>query len=257
MVAAFIYLVGCWFGRPQKDNNRRIDIEKLACTLGQIRVRIRSGSFDWRPADTDHDLPPAVGDVIEAAWLEGKSVLDSLASLEHQLSLAIRLASEQFELRRLYWSRSALVGLVAFGVGYLHQGDQAAVTDIRQEFMSGVLAVGVFLAGSLLIKSSTSIPWVALSETKDENVAVWLAAHINGETSPQLEWANSLSDLASHEFSRGVSLLVEKRRLLEDWSEAQFRVSRQRLTLVADLMPIGEIVGLGIPLIVLLFQCLN
>ncbi|MBM4252536.1 MAG: hypothetical protein FJ146_11245 [Deltaproteobacteria bacterium] len=229
-------------------------LKHLRAQLRLIRIKVRSGDLDWRPVSSDSELPSELVRVIDHAWLGGRSIYESLCSLERQLTAAEKVLREQRELLSLYWSRGSLAGLVALGIVVMEPGGTLRHSHLAAQILSGGLAFGVFIAGALIFRLAQIPPWTSQLGPGFGVVASWLACHIDGDAGSSGPWSAAIEALTERELSRGLSLLVDKRCLLDEWSDEQLGVARHRVAVISDILPLGELVGLGLPLVIMIFQ---
>jgi hypothetical protein len=252
MLAVIISLGVWWLVRPQRIGPKLEVLEALQRALRQVRPQLHTVSSDWRPS-ADSRLPPCIEAVIEAAWLAGDRLYHSLSRLELALIEGHRLHRDAQSLLRLYWGRAGMAATLAVGIELLaaRSGLDLSWVALRDQLVRGLLAAAVLSSGILILNLSLPASWLIARQSISPVVADWLAVHIDGEVRPGHAWSESLAAIHARELTMGVSLRDDKRRLLEDWSEAQLEIGRRRLGTVGDLMPLGELVGIGLPLALL------
>lgn len=207
-------------------------LARLAATLSHLAALSRAGALDLREEARGTGLATVLDDARRAGMPVARS-LDALARValreERRTEAAVRLW-------RLFHGRLVAGVAVAVGVRLL-----APATDSPADLAAGVAGTAIVLWVSATLLTQLRSSWLDAP-----TLSRWLTAHIYG-TDPGL-----LQDLTQRELTLGVSLLGAKRRVLLTWASARHRDALSKLRRAEDWLPLAELLGVGLPLMLLL-----
>jgi len=233
----------------------------LSAQLARIEQQGRSGGVDWRPPMavsnvTQRPLDPDLDRLFDAAWRQGLPIGGSIAALRIAVVDAADLCRSADGLSALFRMRMAigLVAALATRYGFLY-GRGLLVVNARDR-SAILLAVAVITAAVVVLSTVSPSPWLGRRQL-NAGAYAWLQAHIEADHVAGAPMGPELRQLRQRELLLGVSLQREKRTLLEQWAKDQINHGQRRVRRVEDLMPLWELVGVGLPMVLLLMEVLR
>jgi hypothetical protein len=219
-------------------------------TLARIEERCRSGAADWQ-GETE-PLPAPLAAVIDGAWRSGLPLAESLAAFRAVLGHAQAGRRSDRELRVLLLTRAATaIGVAAaarYGLGLLDLGGGGAQPDPALD--RGALLLAFALAAVSLWTLDRLLPGTWLLARAEgaltAEALAWLGSHLSGDEMGGPIDAD-LREASRRELESGVGLLGEKRRLLWRHADGEAEAAARRRARLADLMPLFELLGAGLP----------
>jgi len=195
---------------------------------------------------------PFLGSVLTEARRGGRAVVPSLRALQRLLRLAADLERARARLLSLYRGRLALCALVAFGARLgLSQAETNDLVSQPTDLLAIAFALLSALATYLAFGRSLPRSWLA-APTLTSAALGWLRAHALDHPPLDLPCHSHWQTLRARELTRGVDLSPERRHLLEAWAEDCCLDDATALRRAEDRLPLAELLGLGLPLLLVL-----
>ena len=233
----------------------------LSAQLARLEQHGRSGGGDWRPPvvasnAAQSPLDPNLDRIFDAAWRQGLPLGSSIAALRIAVVDAADLWRCADGLSALFRMRMAigLAAALATRYGFLH-GRGLLIISARDR-SAILLATAMIAAAVVVLKTVSPSPWLGRRQLNACAYA-WLQAHLEADDVAGAPMGPELRQLRQRELMLGVSLQREKRTLIEQWAKDQIHSGQRRVRRVEDLMPLWELVGVGLPMVLLVMEVLR
>lgn len=218
---------------------RSAELARVVTRLREVDAVLRAGGHDWTAG---RESLSGLEDVLAEAWAAGVPLVAGLTALRLELGKAIALIKAGRSTQVLLWARAALGIGLALGVRF------ALTREWRPTWIdlgSGLFAAAPMVAAAKVVARLVPLPWQLMSGETNS----WLKGYLHGG---EFSAVPRIDELGDQELLRGVSLLEEKRALLTEWSADQLAAGQERLKRLEDWLPVFELFGVGLPMVVLL-----
>jgi len=212
--------------------------------------RVRSGRGDTMPG-----LGAEVAAQLREAHREGTPVGGSLEALCD----VIRSSGQQEKARRHLLSLLVLRIGIGWGGAWCARivlaswtGSSVQPQQLAEDRSALLLALLMTVSCAVLFRRCLPQPWAWRDGHLTGEARLWLRSRILLRPLPGSSLAAMVQGLCQQELESGVSFAGEKRRVLDQWATDRGREDLWRLDRAAEWMPCIELLGIGLPVILIL-----